>query len=1036
MNSKTHALTLAFGLGLAVGTQAGSINNGLALHYPFDADFGSGTTVVGEPTLETGKIGKAVHVMTSQDGVTNNCLNLGNLPEFKFGSEYNGDATDFSIGFWVNCSSAVGDQAFIANKNWGAGGNLGWVISWQNAGTVKWNYCDDSGSGRRDGTAPTVIRDGQWHHVAVTFERTNVATTYIDGNAVFSGSIAPTAGFPVGSIDTEIEGLSVFVGNDGTGGYTDNGNSGADMLMDDLGVWRRLLNSSEISRIYQAGLSGVNLASIPDPTTPYIGSTIPTDGITTAAPAVVVTFDIIDGSTKLATNTVTFTFDGVQVTPQFTQASTTNTLVAYDPPGLLKAKSTHTATLIFADNGTPATWQTNTVNFTVPEYLNTTLPSPIYIETFDSLLDGELPAGWTITNMTAEDFPGADFTDRRSDSYKDWVVLTPDTFAAAAANFSDFNNLKNVAPNQYVNGALITNLINGNFILADSDGRSGSGQIQYLFSKDYDLSGKTDIFVSYHSMFVQNQESLGALEYSIDQGNTWLPVVYMIHANDIIKDSNGAVDAVATLTTSYGDLATYMNDMGETLGGTYGSYIGATVSTNLAPYISGRVDDDKTGSMRVELFRLPKADNQSKVRFRFAHMGTDSWFWGVDDFGLYSITTVEPPTVSVGTSSYTIGTGNGISLNATVSGIGPFTYQWLLNNQPVTDATNATLALPYAKMSDAGKYILKVTNSGGTVSSPEMTLSVYESTAKLTGQWDFDASNLKATVGNDLEYGSEDVQNGTQYGTTTSFGIPDIAGKVANVMAVADINPTPGYTMKHGAEPNGGGQYVNQYTLIMDLLFPSSSDGKYKTFLQTDPANNNDADFFANPSSGIGISANYQGKIISDTWNRVALAVDLTGPGPNPIVAKFINGVKVGEQVLSAGLDGRWSLNSVTNTDAPYALLFADEDTDNSLMYINSVQFYSGRLSDAAIVALGTPTAEGLPQPVTESPTLTGKREGSNLVLSYPLSASGFTVESATGLSAASWTTVTQGTSATNGNAITLTLPIGSGNQFFRLKHQ
>ncbi len=37
------------------------------------------------------------------------------------------------------------------------------------------------------------------------------------------------------------------------------------------------------------------------------------------------------------------------------------------------------------------------------------------------------------------------------------------------------------------------------------------------------------------------------------------------------------------------------------------------------------------------MFRLPAADNQAKVRFRFAHAGTDSWYFGVDNFGLYSL---------------------------------------------------------------------------------------------------------------------------------------------------------------------------------------------------------------------------------------------------------------------------------------------------------------------------------------------------------------------------------------------------------------
>ena len=35
---------------------------------------------------------------------------------------------------------------------------------------------------------------------------------------------------------------------------------------------------------------------------------------------------------------------------------------------------------------------------------------------------------------------------------------------------------------------------------------------------------------------------------------------------------------------------------------------------------------------------------------RFAHAGTDSWYWGIDDFGLYSETAVPPapPALTIG----------------------------------------------------------------------------------------------------------------------------------------------------------------------------------------------------------------------------------------------------------------------------------------------------------------------------------------------------------------------------------------------------
>jgi hypothetical protein len=146
------------------------------------------------------------------------------------------------------------------------------------------------------------------------------------------------------------------------------------------------------------------------------------------------------------------------------------------------------------------------------------------------------------------------------------------------------------------------------------------------------------VFLSFHALWEQNQDSFGAVEYSINGGQSWLPIVYMIHSADIISDAEGQVDAVATLTTEDSEAAQYVDPTtGETLGRTYGTFIGAEITPDLGPFISGRTDDDAVGSKRVELFRIEQADNQARVRFRFAHAGNDSWYFGIDDFGLYSI---------------------------------------------------------------------------------------------------------------------------------------------------------------------------------------------------------------------------------------------------------------------------------------------------------------------------------------------------------------------------------------------------------------
>ena len=108
--------------------------------------------------------------------------------------------------------------------------------------------------------------------------------------------------------------------------------------------------------------------------------------------------------------------------------------------------------------------------------------------------------------------------------------------------------------------------------------------------------------------------------------------------------------------------------------------------------------------------------------------------------------------------------------------------------------------------------------------------------ATVTGQWDFNSGTLAATVGTDLAYRG-DTAGSTLFSTVT------IGGLSAKVMQFPAISPTQGYVMTHGIAPNGGGSYVNQYTLIMDIMFPAASTGTWRSLLQTSTANSNDAKY-------------------------------------------------------------------------------------------------------------------------------------------------------------------------------------------------
>lgn len=217
--------------------------------------------------------------------------------------------------------------------------------------------------------------------------------------------------------------------------------------------------------------------------------------------------------------------------------------------------------------------------------------------------------------------------------------------------------------------------------------------------------------------------------------------------------------------------------------------------------------------------------------------------------------------------------------------------------------------------------------------------------AAVTGQWDFNSGNLSATIGTDLTYRG-DTELFTAFTTTT------IGGQPANIMQFPAATATQGYVMTHGIAPNGGGGWVNQYTLIMDIMFPSASSGVWRGLFQTSQGNVNDGDLFVNPSNGIGISSVYHGTLQPDTWHRVAFVVDLTLATDR--LRKFIDGTLVGSQDLSSGVDGRWSLD-------PTALLFTDEDNETAMGYVNSLQIHDMVMADSFIASPGVATAAGIP---------------------------------------------------------------------------
>ncbi len=490
------------------------------------------------------------------------------------------------------------------------------------------------------------------------------------------------------------------------------------------------------------------------------------------SPSGAISLIIADGAPNTVdAASVKLSVDGTAVTPTVAKTGSTTT-VAYTPPALFDPLSTHKAAVTYKDSG--GTSYTSEWSFTIAKYTNVKLPAPVVFENFNSIEEGKLPTGWSVVNFTTGATGEIDFLNPNSDAYLDWVVISEDTVKAAS-----WDAARRLQPGEsYVNGKRVEKLVDSKFIYAESDNRGGS-QVQYLFTPDFDMTGKKSLYVAYHSIYEQNQDSMGSVEYSIDQGKTYLPIVYMIDGPDIVLGADGKVDAVETFNKENADTASLTDpNTGEEIGKKYGAFIGATISQDLAPFIEARINDDAIESKRVEFRRIVGADGQKTVRFRFAQAGTGSWYFGIDNFGVYEVTQVDPPRIDVQPVATTAYEGFPLKLTVGASGVG-LRYQWTLNGNPISGATTATYTVAKAAAANAGNYAVTVLNEGGSASSSTVAVAIRPVATSFAVN---DALAAYFKFDGDLNDASGNSRNGVAVGAPGS-----VAGKLGQALEYTSL---------------------------------------------------------------------------------------------------------------------------------------------------------------------------------------------------------------------------------------------------------
>lgn len=198
-----------------------SLASGLSNYWKLDETSGNALDATGNRTTAsqgnltqnvTGKIGKAYTFNGTNSQI--------NIPRFMNGNV-------FSISAWIKTSSAT-NQIIVTGS---AGGAISLRVD--AAGTVSLMKL----AGITVGTSSGTVANGVFNHVVVTYDAAGVYTFYINGAVSGTGTNVQTFVF---------SGTNDGIGSNG-GGTSFNGQ------IDEVGIWTRALNATDISFLYAAG---------------------------------------------------------------------------------------------------------------------------------------------------------------------------------------------------------------------------------------------------------------------------------------------------------------------------------------------------------------------------------------------------------------------------------------------------------------------------------------------------------------------------------------------------------------------------------------------------------------------------------------------------------------------------------------------------------------------------------------------------------------------------------------------------------------
>ncbi len=248
MKMKRNMLTAAImiaAIGLGAGAASAGINDGLVEYWKLDGDYSAQVTPahvgtqIGTAAFAAGKFGQAIDLESSSG--THSWITAGG-PE----GDFDFASSDMSVSMWYTTENLHAKWQGLVGK--GDGGAWRLARASNSTTSLKFNV-----------GGPTVnakLNIAGWHHVVATVDADTDVKIYVDG------VLAASKGSGHNNSNTPYQ---MAIGSNGQ-----HNNRAWDGMIDDVGVWDRVLTADEVASIWNNG-DGASIESlggeVPEPAT-------------------------------------------------------------------------------------------------------------------------------------------------------------------------------------------------------------------------------------------------------------------------------------------------------------------------------------------------------------------------------------------------------------------------------------------------------------------------------------------------------------------------------------------------------------------------------------------------------------------------------------------------------------------------------------------------------------------------------------------------------------------------------------------------